>query len=181
MSRQTPHPRTPSQNAFAESCRKFAFNVAFARLCSHGTPLEVARDRAEEAAQEAYLRLHERGGRARYSSDAHYRNALARAAVNWIISHYVRKKAPGALGEHDPCDPISLFDSADTNNDRAIELLRAALAALPDPDRDLIRLKYEKNLTLQQIARRQNSTLNKVWYRLNAIRDQLRRKIEGHL
>ncbi|MBM3981970.1 MAG: sigma-70 family RNA polymerase sigma factor [Planctomycetes bacterium] len=178
MSRQVS--RTPSQNAFAEACRKYAFNVAFARLCSHGTPLEVARDRAEEAAQEAYLRLHARGGRARYSSDAHYKNAMARAAVNWLIS-YVRKRAPGALGEHDPCDPISLFDRADTDNDCTLELLRAALADLPSADRDLIRLKYEKNLTLQQIARRQSSTLNKVWYRLNTIRDQLRRKIEGHL
>jgi RNA polymerase sigma factor (sigma-70 family) len=179
MSRK--QPLSPSQNAFAEASRKYAFNVAFARLCSHGTPLEVARDRAEEAAQEAYLRLHERGGRARYSSDAHYKNALARAAVNWIISRYVRKKTPGALGEHDPCDPISLFDSADTSNDRALELLRAALTDLPTEDRDLVRLKYEKNLTLQQIARRQHSTLNKIWYRLNTIRDQLRRKIEGHL
>lgn len=163
----------------SEDARKYASAAVFAHQCACGVPAETARTQAEDAAQEGLLRVL-RGKSKKYKSGKHFVHTVARAAINWAISEYGRKKGAAPLGEHDPCDPGSLDDGTDDNTP-ALDLLRAATAKLPAPDRELLRLKYEENLTLEDIADKTGSTLNRVWYRLEKIRQKLKREIEAKM
>ncbi len=167
---------TQMVQAHAEEGRRYAFAAVVAHQCRCGVPVEVARGRAEEAAQEGLLRVVRNTSR-KYKSAKHFLHTVSRAAINWAISEYGRKKGAAPLGELDPCDPASVDSGGDDSTEK-LDRLRAATAKLSEDDRELLRLKYEEDRTLEDIAELFGSTLNRVWYRLEKVRQKLKREIE---
>jgi RNA polymerase sigma factor (sigma-70 family) len=138
----------------------------------------TAQQRAETAAHEGLIRVLERCPAATFQSASHFRNTVIRASINWAITAYGRKVegAPVPLDEFDLADPTT--EPEENWTDECLKQFRAAFGGLEPEDRELLRLKFVEGWTLERIAEHQNSTLHRVWYRLNNLRKQLRQEIE---
>jgi RNA polymerase sigma-70 factor (ECF subfamily) len=98
--------------------------------------------------------------RARYEPRAKFRTFLFTLAHNCFIDHCRRIKArPTAMGVDDadaadllPTDAQSLPE-AELERDECTQRYRAALATLPQEQRDVYLLHEESNLSLEEIAR----------------------------
>jgi RNA polymerase sigma-70 factor, ECF subfamily len=132
---------------------------------------------AEDVAQEALLRAW-RG---------HASCATPEAPIAWLLAitrnEALRWKAR-AGPERDPLDPHALAAIADTRAgdlaDAATDRvwLGTALARLSAPDRRLLRMRYERDLTTAQIAQRLGTPEGTVKIRLHRLRTRLRGELQ---
>jgi RNA polymerase sigma factor (sigma-70 family) len=138
----------------------------------------TAQQRAETAAQEGLIRVLEHYPASTFQTAGHFRNTVTRAAINWAITEYGRKAdgAPVPLGEYDLADPST--EPEENWTDECLKQFRAAFEKLGAEDRELLRLKFVEGWTLERIAGHLNTTLHRVWYRLNSLRQQLRQELE---
>jgi RNA polymerase sigma factor (sigma-70 family) len=142
------------------------------------THQNTAQHRAEVAAHEGLLRVLEYYSASAFQSRAHFHNTVVRVALNWAITEYGRRCGgnPLPLGEFDLADPGS--EPEENWTDDCMKQFLAAFGKLDREDRELLVLKFVEGRTLEDIAERTGSTLNRVWYRINALRERLRREIE---
>jgi RNA polymerase sigma factor (sigma-70 family) len=154
-----------------------ALRVTFAFLVRRRLPPGVARDRAEDAVQEALVRVlaaHQNGAMScvRYQ---HFVNTVCRVAVHWLISEHRRRRGIVAL-----LDDEVLAPEGDTVAEaETCAKVREAVDRLAPEERELVRLRYEEGLTLEDLAARGGCSVATVWRRLQQIQERLRRELLG--
>ena len=137
---------------------------------------------AEDIVQEAFMRLH-----AQFDEVREPRRWLYRTAHNLALNH--RRQAGKIVPFTQPCDeamPITK-DAADPQplpdeqiaRWEGIGLVRLSLESLDDRSRELIRLKFNEDLSYKEISARTGLTIGHVGYLLHhalkAVADELAR------
>jgi RNA polymerase sigma-70 factor, ECF subfamily len=155
----------PSESWDWNEARRICLNVAF----------RYAKNRveAEDIAQDAMLRA--------WRKRATLRNAEARAG--WLAA-IVRNEALREFGRKRPCPMDTLEDWQGRDDERVLATveradLHAALERLNKRDRQLVRLRYDEDLTQEAIAHRLGVPLGTVKVRLHRVRAKLRREIDA--
>lgn len=70
-------------------------------------------------------------------------------------------------------------ESYDEQKEQQLQALEAALAQLPEADRQIIQWHYYENIPLQTVAQRLGQTENNVKVRLFRIRERLKKKMQS--
>jgi len=140
-------------------CLRFAFRFAKNRV------------EAEDIAQDSMVRA--------WRKRTTLRKAEARKA--WLAM-IVRNEALRELGRKRPAPIDTLDDWQGRDDERVLATveqadLHAALKRLNKRDRQLVRLRYDEDLTQEAIARRLGIPLGTVKVRLHRVRAKLRREI----
>ncbi len=123
------------------------------------------RNWAEDLTQDTFYRFIRYAEDARYEGERKCRSYLYAIASRVCLDYYNKNADYAELDESIPAP------AAEHDTSMAIE---AALAALPDPQREAAILYYYSGLPLREIARIQNASVSAVKSRLKAARDSLR-------
>lgn len=89
--------------------------------------------------------------RAQYREDAPFAAWLFRIAHNRLMDHYRQRRATDEVPEDLPA-PAELQPQVQAERADTVRSLRQALAALPAEQREIIVLREERELSLEQIA-----------------------------
>jgi RNA polymerase sigma-70 factor (ECF subfamily) len=151
-------------------------------LLSYALRLAGDAGAAEDIVQEAFMRLH-----AQFSEVREPRRWLYRTVHNLALNH--RRQAgkivplippgdPGASPANDTADPQPLPDEQIARWE-GIGLVRLSLETLDDRSRELVRLKFNEELSYKEISTRTGLNIGHVGYLLHhalkAIADELAR------
>ena len=137
-------------------------------LLSYALRLLANRSLAEDTVQEAFMKLH-----AQFTEVREPRRWLYRTVHNLALNH--RRQAdkivslPVAAANRttpDAADPRPLPDE-EVARLESIGLVRVSLATLDERSRELIRLKFQEDLSYQQISERTGLTVGHVGYLLH--------------
>lgn len=137
------------------------------------------RETAEDIVQEAFLRLHEHWDEVQNPLAWLYRS-IRNLALNHIRDH--RKESPMQDGEEWQSE--SPMASEVLGKMEAVGVLRMLMADMHDEDRNIIDLKYQRQMSYEDISKRTGLTVSNVGYKLHHLlknlADSLRRMgIEG--
>jgi RNA polymerase sigma factor (sigma-70 family) len=142
-----------------------------------------ALDLAEEAVQEAHRRAAKEAATPwRWATEAYYRHWLGQVAVN-AGRDMLRRKRPRQFEEG---EEAAVEASGSPPEDS--EELRALLEQLPEEERCLLALHFDRDLGLREIAdlllpedgRTDNARIQVIWRRVRSILAKLRRRwLEG--
>ncbi len=142
------------------------------RIClSFATRYAKNRTEAEDIAQDSMLRAWRR--RATLRDGAARKSWLATIVRHEALREFARKRPS-------PTDTIEVAHGSDDERVLAtVERadLHAALERLSKRDRQLVRLRYDEDMTQEAIARRLGIPLGTVKVRLHRVRAKLRREI----
>jgi RNA polymerase sigma-70 factor (ECF subfamily) len=168
----------PDAAASAEKPRPETIEELFAALesplLSYALRLVGERAPAEDVVQEAFMKLH-----AQFADVQEPRRWLYRTVHNLALNHrrQAAKTVPmetgtGADGEeladnnHNGTDPEPLPDEQIIRWE-GIGLVRLSLSTLDERSREVVRLKFDENLSYQEIARRTGLSNSNVGYLLH--------------
>ena len=164
----------PTDQASADPSAPETIETLFAALESPllGYALRLTGDRgvAEELVQDAFMKLH-----VQFDEVREPRRWLYRAVHNAALNHRRRSgkllplNPPAAPGESEPdtaADPEPLPDEQIARWEN-IGLVRLGLETLDARSRELVRLKFDENLSYKQIAGRTGLTTGHVGYLLH--------------
>ena len=137
------------------------------------------RETAEDIVQEAFLRLHEHWDEVQNPLAWLYRS-IRNLALNHIRDH--RKESPMQEGEEWQSE--SPMASEVLGKMEAVGVLRMLMADMHDEDRNIIDLKYQRQMSYEDISKRTGLTVSNVGYKLHHLlknlADSLRRMgVEG--
>lgn len=137
------------------------------------------RETAEDIVQEAFMRLHEHWDEVQNPLAWLYRS-IRNLALNHIRDH--RKESPMQDGEEWQSE--SPMASEVLGKMEAVGVLRMLMADMHDEDRNIIDLKYQRQMSYEDISKRTGLTVSNVGYKLHHLlknlADSLRRMgVEG--
>jgi len=137
------------------------------------------RETAEDIVQEAFLRLQEHWDEVQNPLAWLYRS-IRNLALNHIRDH--RKESPMQDGEEWQSE--SPMASEVLGKMEAVGVLRMLMADMHDEDRNIIDLKYQRQMSYEDISKRTGLTVSNVGYKLHHLlknlADSLRRMgVEG--
>lgn len=137
------------------------------------------RETAEDIVQEAFLRLHEHWDEVQNPLAWLYRS-IRNLALNHIRDH--RKESPMQEGEEWQSE--SPMASEVLGKMEAVGVLRMLMADMHDEDRNIIDLKYQRQMSYEDISKSTGLTVSNVGYKLHhllkSLADSLRRMgVEG--
>lgn len=137
------------------------------------------RETAEDIVQEAFLRLHKHWDEVQNPLAWLYRS-IRNLALNHIRDH--RKESPMQDGEEWQSE--SPMASEVLGKMEAVGVLRMLMADMHDEDRNIIDLKYQRQMSYEDISKRTGLTVSNVGYKLHHLlknlADSLRRMgVEG--
>lgn len=143
------------------------------RMCSD-------RPEAEAITQEAFLRAWESLPRSR--TDLPFRPWLIRIAVN-VARDALRKSRPMDFADLPPEEPLRMAATEPGPEERleeaeALAQLAEAVQGLPAPYRAIIALRYEVEMSYEEVARVLDLPLNTVRTRLHRAKRKLREALE---
>jgi|ERR1051325_1110456 RNA polymerase sigma-70 factor (ECF subfamily) len=139
-------------------------------LLSYAQRLLGERTLAEDTVQDAFMKLH-----AQFAEVREPRRWLYRTVHNLALNH--RRKTgnviplkqpsdPSQAGTPDPADPEPLPDEQIVRWE-GIGLVRLSLGALDERSREIVRLKFDEDLSYKQIGERTGLTAGNVGYLLH--------------
>lgn len=154
------------------------FHAEETPLLRYAYGLVKRREVAEEVVQEAFMRLHQHWGEVEHARAWLYR------AVRNLALNYLRKHQRETLSEEGDFQPDSHQPDEQAVRLEAASNVRRLIAEMPDSDRELIRLKFEENLSYAHISEKLELGVGNVGYRLHhllkTLGDSLRRAgVEG--
>jgi len=129
-------------------------------------------DRAEDLAQEVFLKAFEGIGRLR--DPGKFRPWLYRIAENVLRSHLRAERRARAVVESRPFDALDQVAAETRGDPDRREALREAIAKLPVETRDALILKHVDDRSCEEIARTMGITRNALAVRLFRARQALR-------
>lgn len=147
-----------------------AFLALEAPLLAYALRLLKEPAMAQDVVQEAFARCH-----AEFKSVRDPRRWLFRTVHNLALNHLRRDRkviplhpAPGEAPSpaHDPADPQPLPDEYITRLEH-IGLVRLSLGALDERSRELVRLKFDDDLSYKEMSVRTGLTVSHVGYLLH--------------
>jgi RNA polymerase sigma-70 factor (ECF subfamily) len=158
-----------------------AFREIFSRYGPVLTALARRRtgneDHARDLVQQTFLQLH----RARFDfrQDAKLRPWIVTIALNVVREHLrSRRRKPVTALESDPADRSSPPSAGPEVAEEAARL-RAALADLPDAQREVVELHWFQGLSMAEIARAVGASVGAVKVRAHRAYGVLRTRLEG--
>lgn len=139
-------------------------------LLAYALRLLKERALAEDVVQEAFMKLHAQFGDVREP-----RRWLYRTAHNLALNHLRRSNKIVALEQPGPNEASLTPDMADPEplpdeqivRWEGIGLVRLSLATLDERSREVVRLKFEEELSYQEISERMGLTASNVGYLLH--------------
>lgn len=139
-------------------------------LLGYAMRLTGRRESAEDLVQEAFMKLHEHFEEVREPRRWLYRT-VHNLALNQLrrAGKVVPLEAPteeGASGPPEPADPQPLPDEQIARLE-GIGLVRLSLETLDDRSRELVRLKFNENLSYKEIGARTGLKVGHVGYLLH--------------
>lgn len=143
------------------------------------------RDTAEDLFQEVWGKIVK--SRARYRASAKFTTFLYRVAQNCFIDHLRRnrKHEPGADIDPDTQPGANTDPDQEAERSLARRRLEAALAVLPDEQRDTFLLYEEAHLTLDQIAAvtgvNRETAKSRLRYAVSKLKAAIKEEIAGSL
>ncbi len=160
-----------SEPAGAETIEEL-FTALESPLLSYALRLTGERGQAEDVVQEAFMRLH-----AQFDEVREPRRWLYRTVHNLALnqrrqsSKVISLDGPASTNEApapaaDPADPLPLPDEQIARWE-GIGLVRLTVETLDERSRELIRLKFNENLSYKEIAQRMKLTVGNVGYLLH--------------
>jgi len=136
---------------------------------------------AEEVASEAFLRAYERLGR--FEGRSSFVTWLGRIATNLCFRRRERAE-PETVPLHAPSSDLPPAPEASPEQEalraEMRRRLREAVAALPEPDRTVLRLRDIEDLPAAEVAARLSLTVPAVKARLHRARRALRERLNGY-
>jgi len=128
---------------------------------------------AEEIAQEVFLELHKNLDR--LDGPNHIKNWIRKVTVNRCIDQSRRRKLRPSLGLDDVPEPAV----PEPDSDPLLEVrLRRMVASLPDKLRSVVVLRYQEDLSLEEIGAVLGLPAQTVKSRLHRSLEMLRAKLE---
>ena len=103
-------------------------------------------------------------------------------ATNKLMPRWDKVKRAPVLLAPEAIQAVSLaFDRSEASASRQAEALERCLEQLPAKSRDLLKLRYERSLKVEQIAKEVQATLDAVYQSLSRIRIRLQECVERRL
>lgn len=144
-------------------------------------------DRANDVFQETFVKAIITIRQGRYSGNGRFLSWITRIAHNLIIDCYRQEKIENCISNED--DSVDIFNrkelSEGTIEDRLIQKqinrdIRRLVKALPDNQREVIELRYYKDLSFKEIADLTNVSINTALGRMRYAILNIRRMAEQY-
>lgn len=144
-------------------------------------------DKANDIFQETFVKAIITIRQGRYTGNGRFISWITRIAHNLIIDYYRQEKIENCISNED--DSIDIFNrkelSEGTIEDSLIQNqidqdLRRLVEALPDNQREVIKLRYYKNLSFKEIADLTNVSINTALGRMRYAILNIRRMAEQY-
>ena len=130
-------------------------------LLRYAYSLVRRREVAEELVQEAFMRAHQH-----WNEVEKPKAWLYRAVRNLALNH-LRKHKRESLSEEEMHEESQVLPDQQTRRLEVAAQLRALMAEMSESDRELIRLKYEEDLSYATIGEKLGIGVGNVGYRLH--------------
>ncbi|HEY63072.1 MAG TPA: sigma-70 family RNA polymerase sigma factor [Caldilineae bacterium] len=166
------------EQAFGELVRRYyrlVVSVAY-RLCNDP---QLAEDIAQETFLKAWQALPRFHTQRKDKDSTSLRAWLCRIAVNTAIDEMRRQRPTVGLEEVTLPDATQATESIDQTLDA--EVVRSAIARLPERSRAALILREYEGLSYQEIAEALDIPIGTVMSRLNYARKRLREELENYL
>lgn len=160
-----PQPASVSSPPASRASLADLFRAEEAALLRYAYGLTARRAIAEEIVQDVFLQLHQH-----WDQVANPRAWLYRSVRNRSFNHMRDQRREVSSGDGGIPEPSTgSTPHADLTRLEAAGHLRLLLAELEEPDRELLRLKYEEDLKYREIAERMQLSVGNVGYRLHHV------------
>lgn len=156
MKAKESQPESPTKPSIEE-----CFRVEETPLLRFAFGLVKRREVAEEMVQEAFMRAHQ------HWLEIEQPRAWLYRAVRNLSLNYLRKHQREELTEDDDIDRSKSHPDEQTRRIETATQLRMVLAEMPEEDQQLIRLKYDENLSYASISEKLGLGVGNVGYRLH--------------
>lgn len=154
--------------AFETLMKRYTAQVYGASLC-----LMKDEDNAAEVTQMAFIQAYQQLESWRGENFGAWVTIIA----NHIALRMLEKEKRRAIDDL-TIDDLPLMDEGyDEEREEKLQALEAALAQLPEADRQIIQWHYYESIPLQTIAQRLGQTENNIKVRLFRIRERLKKKL----
>ena len=156
-----------------------AFETLMKRYTSqvYGAALRLVKDEenAQEVTQMAFIQAYRQLDNWRGENFGAWVTIIA----NHIALRMLEKEKRRAIDDLTIDDVQVIDEEYDEQKEQRLQSLEAAIAALPEADRQIIQWHYYENIPLQVIAQRVGQTENNIKVRMYRIRERLKTKMQS--
>ena len=144
------------------------------------------RQLAEDIFQETFVKAIITIQNGNYTENGKFANWLFRIARNLVIDHFRHENTEGTVSTDDTYDILNRKEfSDDTVEDAMVELqtrddIRRLVRSLPKPQREVLVMRYYRNLSFKEIAEKTNVSINTALGRMRYAILNLRRMAKEH-
>lgn len=157
-----------------------AFETLMKRYTSsvYGAALRLMKDEenAQEVTQMAFIQAYRHLDSWRGENFGAWVTIIANHIALRMLEKEKRRQTDPLDENIDPPD-----ESYDEQKEQQLQAMEAAIAQLPEADRQLIQWHYYQSITLSTIAQRLGQTENNIKVRMYRIRERIKRKIENEI
>lgn len=154
-----------------------AFEMLMKRYTSqvYGAALRLMKDEenAQEVTQMTFIQAYRQLDSWRGENFGAWVTIIANHIALRMLEKEKRRQTDPLDENIDPPD-----ESYDEQKEQQLQAMEAAIAQLPDTDRQIIQWHYYESIPLQTIAQRLGQTENNIKVRIFRIREKLKRRIE---
>lgn len=138
-------------------------------------------DVAEEITQSVFVTVAEKVGAGEYTECGRFEQWLFRVAMNRVRDHIRRVKRRGSVGDEATLSAIASQerDAVEQDMSRELAMLRRAMDALSDQDREIVELRHHGGLSFKQISDVLEEPLGTLLARHHRALKKLREAIEA--
>ncbi len=155
-----------------------AFETLMKRYTSsvYGAALRLMKDEdnAQEVTQMAFIQAYRQLDSWRGENFGAWVTIIANHIALRMLEKKKRRQADPLDENFDPPD-----ESYDEQKEQQLQAMEAAIAQLPEADRQLIQWHYYESIPLQTIAQRLGQTENNIKVRMFRIRERIKRKMQS--
>lgn len=157
-----------------------AFETLMKRYTSsvYGAALRLMKDEenAQEVTQMAFIQAYRHLDSWRGENFGAWVTIIANHIALRMLEKEKRRQTDPLDENIDPPD-----ESYDEQKEQQLQAMEAAIAQLPEADRQLIQWHYYQSIPLSTIAQRLGQTENNIKVRMYRIRERIKRKIENEI
>lgn len=137
------------------------------RVFSYILSIVKNRDVADDLFQETFVKAITTIKQGRYAESGKFSAWISRIAHNLIIDYYRQEKSENLVSaDDDSVDVLNRKDLADINiedvmvNDQILADVRRIIEALPENQREVLQMRYYRDMSFKEIAQATNVSIN---------------------